>query len=297
MKGQRLGVIVACVCLAACLVASISGVAPRPSGGPDRLVPSSSPTYALIPARTFPEPPADPLAAPLPSAVPDAAYHVPVLMYHRIVPKSEAGNSLASMMIEPEVFRSQLRELHRGGWRTMTLDRLAATMRVGARVSPRTFAITIDDGWDDGYRYALPILHEFGYNATFFVISNRIGSPGFLSQRQMLELEAAGDEIGNHTMGHVALSTLDYPQAVHEIDGASAALERVLGHRPTSLSYPKSGVAPFVVDAARVCPGLEIAVTTSHGMVESWRTRFETPRVNVDSSVSGAALLAELEAG
>lgn len=218
-------------------------------------------------------------------------------MYHRIVPKSEAGNSLAAMMIEPELFRSQLGELHRGGWRTITLDRLAAAMRHGTRVPPRTFAITFDDGWDDGYRHALPIMREFGYTATFFVISNRIGSPGFLSKRQLLGLEATGNEIGNHTMDHASLSTLDYPQAVHDIDGASAALERVLGHRPASFSYPKSGVAPYVVDAARVCPGLEIAVTTEQGMTESWRGRFESPRVNVGSAVSGSALLAELEAG
>jgi peptidoglycan/xylan/chitin deacetylase (PgdA/CDA1 family) len=216
-------------------------------------------------------------------------------MYHRIVPKAEAGNSLPSMVVSPEHFRSQLDALHRSGWKTMTLERLAAAMRSGMPVSPRTFAITIDDGWNDGYNHAFPIMREYGYDATFFVITNRIGAAGFLSKRQLLDLQAAGNEIGNHTMSHANLTTLNYESAVAEIEGGSAALARTIGHRPVSFSYPKSGVEPWVVAAARECPGLEIAVTTVIGTTQSWRSRFEAPRVKADADVSGAALLAELE--
>jgi len=39
------------------------------------------------------------------------------------------------------------------------------------RPPDKTFVITIDDGWDDGYTYALPILQSHGFVATYFVIA------------------------------------------------------------------------------------------------------------------------------
>ena len=258
---------------------------------------SRQPTEAPQVVPSVARPSVDPPAAPRPTVVPDVAYHVPVLTYHRIVPRKESGKSLASMVVEPALFRAQLSKLHTAGWHTVTLEQLARAMASGAPVPPKTFAITIDDGWDDGYRYAFPIMRELGFDATYFVISSRVGAPSFLSAPQLLEMQAAGFEIGNHTMDHALLSSLSYREALADISGASDALARTLGRRPVSLAYPKGGVAPFVLDAARACPGIEIAVTTVAGRTETWRTRFETPRLGVDSSVTPAALLAELTAG
>ena len=261
---------------------------------------SAHPTAAAVHALPSPlavRPTPGAPAAPRPTAVPNVAYHVPILMYHRIVPAAEAGNSLRSMVVEPELFRSQLEKLRLSGWRTVTLETLAAAMATGKPLPPRTFVITIDDGWGDGYRYAFPILRDLGLQATYFVIAGRIGSGSFLSGRQLRELEAAGNEIGNHTMDHATLSSLTYPEALAEIERASATLERVVGREPVSLAYPKGGVAPFVMAAARECPGLEIAVTTENGQTESWSDRFEVPRLTVNSSVTPSALVAIVERG
>ena len=288
----RLACLAACALLAAgCLSAPGAGspVATPPSPS----APARTPRAFVTPSPARPR--LDAAAAPTPTAVPDVTYRVPILMYHRIVPATEAGNSLASMWIEPGLFRAQLTKLHDAGWTSITLAQLASAMRAGKRVPARTFAITIDDGWADGYSYAFPIMRDLRYRATYFVITNRIGESGFLSAPQLLDLEAAGDEIGNHTRDHADLTTLDFQHVERDIDGGADALERVLGHRPVSFAYPKAGVAPYVIDAASACPGLQIAVTTMPGSTESWRARFELPRLRVDSTVSAAALLAELE--
>jgi peptidoglycan/xylan/chitin deacetylase (PgdA/CDA1 family) len=299
MKGQALAKIVACACVLACAGAGVGAASISQASEPTRFVSRADTPTALAFPTPAPVRPvvADALAAPLPSMVADLGYHVPILMYHRIVPKGEAGDSLTSMILEPDLFAAQLAAIHKEGWRTVTLERLAEAMRSGTRLPARTFAITIDDGWNDGYTHAFPIMRKLGYVATFFVISSRIDSAGFLSRRQLLELQAAGNEIGNHTSHHTQLTTLGFDQAVDEIDSGSEAIARAVGHRPVSLSYPKSGVAPYVVAAAHECAGLEIAVTTAHGATESWRSRFETPRLNVDASVSPAALMAEIAAG
>ncbi len=311
MRGSPVALLGVCVCALALAAATLGATTTQHSGLATNLGVAHS--EATLPGTARPHPTARLAAAaatpailapavvvapaaPVPSAVPDVAYHVPILMYHRIVPPAEAGDSLPSMVTAPDLFRAQLRELHGAGWRTITLEQLARAMRSGAPVPPRTFAITIDDGWNDGYTHAFPMMRDYGYNATFFVITSRIGVGDFLSKRQLLALQAAGNEIGNHTMTHVKLTTLDFDHAAAEIDGASTALARIIGHRPVSLSYPKSGVEPWVVAAAGQCAGIQIAVTTFAGPTESWRTRLETPRVRTDDTTSGAALLARLQA-
>ena len=49
------------------------------------------------------------------------------------------------------------------GWHTITMATLANDLQANVKPPERTFAITIDDGWDDGYTYALPILAQHGF--------------------------------------------------------------------------------------------------------------------------------------
>jgi peptidoglycan/xylan/chitin deacetylase (PgdA/CDA1 family) len=218
-------------------------------------------------------------------------FHVPILMYHRVVPLAQAGKHAAGMVMSPEVFDRQLAVLARAGWKTITLESLAEAMHKGVRPPPRTFVITIDDGWADGYRYALPVLRKYGYVATYFVIAGRIGHRGYLSVAQLRELQAAGDEIGNHTESHTSLRRVLLSRANIEVAGASDHLERLLGRRPVSFSYPTGATSPAAFAAVESCPGLEIAVTTEHGIVSTWATRYALPRVAMDTATDPTVLL------
>jgi peptidoglycan/xylan/chitin deacetylase (PgdA/CDA1 family) len=255
------------VASAATAVASAATNAPAPSPTPSPAI-TAAPSPTLPPANTYPlvnscdpssVPWAIPVTTPAVGKVGTFVLQVPVLMYHRIVPAAEAGNSIPGLVVAPEIFSAQLDALQKGGWHTITMARLATDLQAHIKPPPKTFVITIDDGWDDGYTYALPVLAKHGFVATYFVIAGRIDAPDFLSSAHLRTLIGAGDEIGDHTMDHdLAGQTAD--KLKYEIDAAAARIAQVTGVWPESLAYPSGGVDTAAAAAVAACGELRTAV-------------------------------------
>lgn len=215
-------------------------------------------------------------------------------MYHRITPITLAGRSLPGLVVSPALFASQMRVLAAAGWHTITAGELAADLAAGTRPPPRTFVITFDDGYDDGYTYALPILEAYHFTATYFVVAGRIGEPGHLTAEHVQALAAAGMEIGNHTYSHLDLTTLPPAVLRYQIVAASTRIQALVGVPPRSFAYPY-GAWDAAAEAQVQAAGMEIAFTTVEGARETWASRFTSPRVRVSPSVTPAGLLALLE--
>lgn len=62
--------------------------------------------------------------------------------------------------------------------------------------------ITIDDGNVSDFTHALPALRRRGLTATFFIVAERIDSPGALSTEAIRELVSSGMRIGTHGLAH-----------------------------------------------------------------------------------------------
>jgi peptidoglycan/xylan/chitin deacetylase (PgdA/CDA1 family) len=219
---------------------------------------------------------------------------VPILTYHRIIPTSEAGDSRPDLVVAPATFSAQLKALFDAGWHSITMAELADEMEADRPVATKTFVITIDDGWSDGYDYAFPIMRRYGYVGTFYMVAGRIDHTRSLTTQEMRTLEAAGNEIGNHTEHHVSLSMVPLSRVEHEVEDASRQIARAVGHRPVSLAYPMGGVSNPVVMVVSQIPDIKIAVTTQRGKTETWLGRYEVPRVPVRPDTDPARLLASL---
>lgn len=301
--------------VAACGSAVVTPAGPTPSRAPTGPPVTSSPSV-LSPSPTETEPLPTPSPSPTPfhvvnaascasSVVPDAApapsispaaasklvLKVPILMYHRIIPYSEAGNSNTSLVVSPDRFAAQLDALWNAGWNTITLSQLAGDLAAGVAPPAKTFVITIDDGWYDGYKYALPILMYRGFVATYFVIAGRIDKPDFLSADELRAIVRTGSEIGDHTMDHVNLGGGTDASRTSEIDSAAATIAAVTGQWPDVLAYPAGNYNARAVAAVQACSSMRLAVIEGNGTYETWATRFTTPRVKVYPGTSPAMLL------
>ncbi len=201
---------------------------------------------------------------------------------------------MPDLVVSPETFSAQLKALHDGGWHSITLATLAGDMGTDRTVPAKTLVITIDDGWSDGYDYAFPIMRKYGFVATYFVISSRIDHKDFLSSKEMRTLEAAGNDIGNHTENHISLTTVPLSRAKQEVENASEQIAQAVGHRPVSLAYPMGGVSTPVATVVSQIPDIEIAVTEHLGQTETWFERYDTPRVRVHPGTTPARLVASL---
>lgn len=221
------------------------------------------------------------------------AWHVPVLMYHLIAPPGQAGHAIPGLVISPTLFRDQLRTAWRAGWRTITASQLAEDMAVGAQPPPRSFVITIDDGNEDGWTEAYPILRAFDFVATYFVPTGRIGHPGDLSVAQVAALSQAGMEIANHTVNHVPLGRVAPAEASLQIDDAQAALAGLLGAPPVTMAYPFGNRDLRVIEDA-AASGIDLAFTTVEGCSETLGARLNEPRLRVTPWTTPTGLLGEL---
>ena len=219
------------------------------------------------------------------SAPRSIALHVPVLTFHRIAPQSEIGNSLPELVVSPQTFESRLKALQLDGWTTVTAAVLADHVVSGVPLPKKTMVITIDDGRDDGYTYALPILQKLHFVATYYVITGRIGKARYLTVDQLRSMATMGMEIGNHTLHHSGVSGRSDTYYLDEVRTAQQQLTAWLGTPPTTFAYP-FGLHPTGLIKAVSDVGLRLAFTTISGHSESPSTLLLTPRIRLGASLS-----------
>jgi peptidoglycan/xylan/chitin deacetylase (PgdA/CDA1 family) len=283
---------------------------PAPTAEASPTATTTTLTWTPPPAGKYPivnscDPKSVPSAIPVTTRAIDAAstftLNVPVLMYHRVVPVAEDAGSLPGLVVPPETFDAQLTALANSGWKTITMATLADDLAAHAKLPARTVVITLDDGWYDGYTYALPILRSHHMVATFYVIASRIDQTDFLSTTQLRVLVAAGDDIGDHTMDHANLTELGASDLKYEIDVGASRIAQAVGRWPESLAYPSGYQNGIVRAAVAACPDLRLAVLNV-GVVPATKPqgyvtgpfRFEVPRVRVTPGTSPATLLYQL---
>lgn len=101
-----------------------------------------------------------------------------ILAYHRVLESEEPEYfSFDTELISAsaEGFRAQMDFIKRN-LKPMRFDEVLSCIDAGRRLPKDAILVTFDDGYDDNYRVAFPILRELGMSAMFFVSTGYIGS-------------------------------------------------------------------------------------------------------------------------
>jgi peptidoglycan/xylan/chitin deacetylase (PgdA/CDA1 family) len=172
-----------------------------------------------------------------------AARAAVILMYHGLRRRGEAPDPdprVERYVVSWEAFERQMRWLREAGLASVGLRAFLAgrAPAPGTHGPGRTIGLTFDDGRQSDHRLALPILQRMGLHATFFVVTDWIDRPGFLSRAEIRELAAAGMEIGSHTASHRFLSELPEPEVRGELAASRAVLQDLTGRPVPFLSLP-----------------------------------------------------------
>lgn len=169
---------------------------------------------------------------------------IPILMYHRIANVPGERNSLS-----PEKFEEQLDYLKKHGYTTITMNELYQHYMQKIPLPSRPVILTFDDGYEDNYSNALPLLRERDMKATVFPIVNWIGKENkweefkhqttrTMDWAELHKWQAAGMEIGCHTLDHPCLTKCDTNRLEQELMNSKAFLEKNLGAPIDFLCYP-----------------------------------------------------------
>ncbi|WP_433229417.1 polysaccharide deacetylase family protein [Actinomadura formosensis] len=98
-------------------------------------------------------------------------------------------------------------------------------------------SLTFDDGSQDQYDNARPVLAGHGMKGTFFINSARVGTSGYMTQAEIESLESAGNEIAGHTITHADLPTLSVAEQQRQVCDDRVALLN-MGFTIKNFAYP-----------------------------------------------------------
>lgn len=91
-----------------------------------------------------------------------------IYMFHRVAPNDSALPVIDELRVSPDYFRQFL--LNKiGGGKFVDLQRVVEVMNDKEKIKSPFYVITFDDGYEDNYTYAYPILKELGIPFTIFV--------------------------------------------------------------------------------------------------------------------------------
>ncbi|MCB1953357.1 MAG: polysaccharide deacetylase family protein [Zoogloeaceae bacterium] len=183
-----------------------------------------------------------------------------ILMYHQVGDFAPMKGH-RSTYCHHKRFARQMAYLARFGYTVLSMDQVLACLRGKAPMPPKAVALTFDDGYENFYEYAWPVLQKHGFPALVYLISDLLGQPSnwfaadgrdtppLMSAARVRQLRGEGVDFGSHTATHIKLSEQDTPRIREEVTRSKAALEDVLGEPVNHFCYPFGSHDLRAVDA------------------------------------------------
>jgi peptidoglycan/xylan/chitin deacetylase (PgdA/CDA1 family) len=240
-------------------------------------------------------------------------------MYHRVA-DPVAGAPDLTWNVTPARFRAQIEGLLARGYRPWPLRKVLAHHQGNMPIPPQTFVVTFDDGYENVYSSAFPILREFRVPATVFVATAYLdtqapfpfddwpcaGAAGGvprdtwrpLTTVQCEEMLASGlIELGSHT--HVHTDFRMHPAELrHDLATSLAVLRTKFGLRDATFAFPfgygsRRHDGPALSAAAKEA-GMLSALTTECDLIRAGDDPFNWGRFTSLETDTAASLAAKL---
>jgi len=255
--------------------------------------PATEPTD-VPPPTVAPEPTPRPL--PTPDGV-QRTVEVPILMYHYIsTPPDGEGAVRRDLSVSPEQFAAQLAYLKQAGYTSVSLEDLALALMVGAPLPGHPIVLTFDDGYRDAYTNAYPLLKEYGFTGTFFLVTSYIdeGNPNYVTWQQVAEMSAGGMSMEAHGYTHADMEGRDRDYLIWQMLGSKEAIEARTGKPVRFFCYPSGYYDDGAMQVLHEL-GYWGATTISLGQEHTSDSLFDLQRVRVRGAYSVERLAALLD--
>ena len=204
---------------------------------------------------------------------------IPILLYHHVAPDRE---------ITPHVFEDQMRFLLKEGYESLSMDDLVRGSTGGIDIAKPAFALTFDDGYHNNWEHAYPILRKCGIKATIYVVTERIGTDGFLSWEEVKSMSESGlVTFGSHTHTHRHFVRKEpYKNLEEELQMSKSLIENRLGKPCHHLAWPWGDYEMEWLPLVQKL-GYKSAATTLAGANAAGTNPYELRRINVRHGGAG----------
>lgn len=175
---------------------------------------------------------------------------LPIFAYRRI--STDGFNALT-----PQVFAQQLQQLKKQGYYSVSWENWQSATLTKTALPGKPLLLTFDGGYFDFLEYVFPLLQQFEFTATVFVVAESIGktnswekadSPAvqLMGWPEIRQLRDAGIEIGSMSATYQPLTGLSPTEIVREAAKSRAILEGGLGKPVKCFAYPYGSVDRIV---------------------------------------------------
>lgn len=209
---------------------------------------------------------------------------LPILMYHKVV--DTPLNSKHRIFVTRETFARHLRLFRWRGFHALTFKELAdfwTGRRPLAEFPRRPLVLTFDDGYENNFRLAGPLLKNAGMAATIFLLADKTirentwdgpeGGEKLLTPEERGRVRDFGFAVESHGIDHRRLTECEPAEALEQMRASKTALEKETGAPITCFAYPFGDIDPRLPELAREA-GYLFAVNTDRGGLR-W---FDEPR-------------------
>jgi peptidoglycan/xylan/chitin deacetylase (PgdA/CDA1 family) len=187
---------------------------------------------------------------------------LPILTYHK-VGNYPPGSRLKPLWVTEKQFRDQMTYLKAHGYTTLTMTELRDIDDGKKQMPAKPVLVTFDDGYENNYTLAYPILKELGMKGNIFLVHDTLEGMNawhnpatepnipMMSWAQAKEMQDSGViEFGSHTLTHRNLTSIPLEDARRELDESKAKLEAKLGREMVGFAYPY-GAGAFHADVRK----------------------------------------------
>ncbi len=223
------------------------------------------------------------------------------LMYHNVCENGSLAEttgewaalspSIRSYFVEEGLFAAQIAALQRSV-DLITLERVrnffASPVPRGRElplpdVRPSTL-LTFDDGWRGTLDLAVPILQKYAAEATVFITSNLLDTPGFLRANELHRLPPQL-QIGSHGRTHGFLNEMTDAEIREELRVSKHELERLSGREVDTVAIPNGAVDERVRRIAEEL-GYRLVLTSEVHLNSHWSGPTHIGRAAIRSSTT-----------
>lgn len=209
------------------------------------------------------------------------SFGIPVLNYHLINPQK-----INALSITPEEFDEQMAYLHNNGYNTISPDQLLDYIQENKELPDNPILITFDDGYQDAYTEAYPILKKYNFTATIFLITDYVGNSNrYLNWEQVKEMHDNGFTFGSHTLSHISLSKITNEEAEYQLIKSKEAIEWRLKKPVKYFAHP-GGFYKQATGQLLKQTGYRAAFTVNFGRVSTDSNVYALKRIPIFESTN-----------
>lgn len=212
-----------------------------------------------------------------------------ILMLHRVVEQRCEGNN-HELEVTPDFLKQTIKEYRQNSYQFVSINEVCDIITTGRCKQPFV-CLTFDDGYQDNYDIAYPILKQLAVPFAIYVttgfIDNRLpmwwypGEQLGISAESLKVLDADPlCTIGAHTISHPKLDTLSLEEQKKEIEQSHQELESLLGHPIHHFSYPHGTYNADTLKIVNDCHFIS-ALCAWGGSVRSGANQILLPRIEL----------------